>query len=169
MSKKIFSQLNNEDLWLLYADTEQELKNRDLIRTRNIVGERGEFLTIDTYNSTKGLVNMQATPEGTQNIDAINRNGDRYSIKTVTYPSSTTGIFHGMGTPNDLQESNKKFEYLVIVQLNKDYRPRYILEITWDQFISHRKWHKTMKAWNINITKKLITDAYIIIDNTLAE
>jgi len=39
MDKNQFSTVNNEDLWLLYADTELELKNRGLVRTRNIVGE----------------------------------------------------------------------------------------------------------------------------------
>ena len=46
-TKNILQNLDNEELWLLYADAELELKKRDLVRTRNIVGERGEFLAIE--------------------------------------------------------------------------------------------------------------------------
>jgi hypothetical protein len=166
MNEKIFSQLDNEALWLLYADAEQELKERNLVRTRNIVGERGEFLAIDMYKSTSGLVNLQAAPEGTQNIDAISRNGERYSIKTVTFPSTTTGVFHGMGNINNDDVHEKRFEYLIIVQLYKNYRPKLILELTWNQFLKLKKWHKTMNAWNINITKKLISEARVILNSS---
>ena len=58
MSNDQFSNIDNEELWLLYADAELELKNRKLVRTRNIVGERGEFLAIETYNSISGLPNL---------------------------------------------------------------------------------------------------------------
>ena len=161
MNKK-FERLNNEELWLMYADTELELKERGLVRTRNIVGERGEFLTIETYNSIKDLPNLQAAPEGTQNVDALSRKGERYSIKTITEPSKTTGVFYGCGD-NDSKESPKqKFEYVTIVQISKDYRPKIIIELTWEQFLKFRKWHKTMSAWNLSLTNGLLEKARVI-------
>jgi len=60
MNKILLDNFNNEELWLAYADIQQELKNRGLARTSNMVGERGEFLVIETYNSIKGLPNLQA-------------------------------------------------------------------------------------------------------------
>ena len=161
-----FQKLNNEELWLLYADTEAELKNRSLVRTRNMVGERGEFLAIETYNSIKGLPNLQAAPEGTQNVDALSRKGERYSIKTITEPGSTTGVFYGIGEKDTEDVSKKKFEFVIIVQLYKNYRPKRILELTWEQFLKYKKWHKTMRAWNLSVTRVLVNDAKIIADFT---
>ena len=150
--------LDDEGLWLLYADAGILLKKRGLVRTRNIVGERGEFLAINTYNKTPGLPNLQAAPEGTQNVDALSRKGERYSIKTISEPGSTTGVFYGVGDKDETATS-PKFEYVVIVKINAHYEPMLILELTWDQFMKFRKWHSTMRAWNLSITKELLSTA----------
>jgi hypothetical protein len=159
-------ELNDEELWLGYANIQQELKKRNLVRTNNIVGERGEFLAIETYNSISGMSNLQAAPEGTQNVDALSRKGERYSIKTISEPGNTTGVFYGIGEKNTEVIPEKKFEYVVIVQIFKDYRPKRILELTWDQFLKFKKWHSTMRAWNLNVTQLLLKEAKIILDNT---
>jgi hypothetical protein len=159
------SGLDNEQLWLLHAETGQELKSRNLVRTRNTVGERGEFLAIETYNTTPGLPNLQAAPEGTQNVDALSRKGDRYSIKTITDPGSTTGVFYGLGEKDSIELPNKKFEYVVIVQIYNNYLPKRITELTFDQFLKYRKWHITMRAWNLRVGKDLLNDANIIFEN----
>ena len=166
MNKTKTNLLNNEELWLLYADTEKELKERGLVRTRNIVGERGEFLAIEIYASIPNLPNLQAAPEGTQNVDALSRKGERYSIKTITEPGNTTGVFYGIGEKNVDSIPEKKFEYVIIVQIFRDYRPKRILELTWEQFLKHKKWHSTMRAWNLSVTKALLNDAKVIMDNT---
>lgn len=159
----MFSKNNDEDLWLLYANAELELKKRGLVRTRNIVGERGEFLAIKTYNLINGLPKLQAAPEGTQNVDALSRKGERYSIKTISEPGVTTGVFYGCGDINDNYRGEKKFEYVIIVQLIRDYTPKRIIELTWHQFLQYRRWHKTMRAWNLTATKKLLDDSKIIL------
>jgi hypothetical protein len=165
-TKNILQNLDNEELWLLYADAELELKKRDLVRTRNIVGERGEFLAIEMYNSKPGLPKLQAAPEGTQNVDALSRKGERYSIKTITEPGLTTGVFYGMGEKDDTISPDKKFEYVIIVQIFRNYRPKKILELNFEQFLKHKKWHSTMRAWNLRITKDLLNDAKVIFDDT---
>ncbi len=159
-------EFNNEELWTGYADIQQELKKRNLVRTNNIVGERGEFLVIETYNSISGLPNLQAAPEGTKNIDAVSRKGERYSIKTISEPGNTTGVFHNIDEKGSTSIPDKKFEYVIIVQIFKNYRLKRIIELTWEQFLKFRKWHGVMRAWNIGITKSLLTEANIIIDNT---
>ncbi len=160
--------LGDEEIWLLYADSEQELKKRSLVRTRNIVGERGEFLAIETYKSISGLPNLQAAPEGTQNVDALSRRGERYSIKTITEPGNTTGVFYGLGEREDKTMPEKKIEYVVIVQIFKNYRPKRILELTWEQFLKYRKWHTTMRAWNLSVTRSLVNESKIILDNSVS-
>jgi hypothetical protein len=157
--KQFFTSLKDGEIWDVYALSIKELKQRNLIRTRNIVGERGEFLAIEAYNNTSGLPGLQAAPEGTQNIDAISRKGERYSIKTITEPGKTTGVFYGCGNISDKSLPKQKFEYLLIVLIGKDFQLKNIYEITWKQFLEHRKWHSTMKAWNLSLTKKLLNKA----------
>ena len=169
MNKINLNELNNEELWLGYGDIQQELKKRGLVRTNNMVGERGEFLAIETYNSISGLPKLQAAPEGTQNVDALSRKGERYSIKTISEPGSTTGVFYGCGDINDKEILEKKFEYVIIVQIYKNYKPKRILELTWEQFLKFRRWHSTMRAWNLSTTKTLISEAKIILDEPVTQ
>ena len=161
---KVFLEgLSNENIWNAYALAIMELEKRRLVRTRNIVGERGEFLAIETYNNTPGLPGLQAAPEGTKNVDAISRKGERYSIKTITEPGKTTGVFYGCGNIDDKDLPNQNFEYVLIVIIGKDFQLKNIYELTWDQFLNNRKWHSIMTAWNLSVTKKLLEDANKII------
>lgn len=150
-----FSILSDEELILFYSKWIKELKKRNLIRTKNIVGELGEYLAIKYYNKTPGLPKLQATPTSTRSIDAISIKGERYSIKTIT--GKTTGVFYGV-------EDNKEklFEYVIIVVMNEDYTINKILELTWDNFMNHKHWHSRMTAWNLTLTKELIHDSKII-------
>lgn len=150
---------SDDVLWDIYAFAIALLKKRGLIRTKNITGERGEFLAIETYNKIPGLPKLQAAPEGTQNVDALSRKGDRYSIKTITEPNSLTSVFYGLGDPEDERPSEKKFEYVIIVIIDENLRSKKILEITWEQFLKFKKWHKTMRGWNITVTKALVGEA----------
>jgi hypothetical protein len=165
MTKLNIDDLDDENLWLTYGQIQKELKNRNLVRTNNIVGERGEFLAIYAYNSITGLPNLQAAPEGTHNVDALSRRGERYSIKTITEPNNTTGVFYGISERDSTVIPDKKFEYVIIVQIFNDYRPKRILELTWEQFIKYKKWHSTMRAWNLSVTRSLMSEARIIIDD----
>ncbi len=165
LTKKIIStlvKLDNTDIWELFAFSKAELKKRSLVRTENITGERGEFLAIEFYNNIPRLPNLQAAPEGTQNVDALSRKGDRYSIKTITQPGKLTGVFYNVGNLGDKKQPEKKFEFVIIVLINKALEPVQILELTWEQFLKFRKWHKTMRAWNLSITKELINESKII-------
>ena len=163
--KQLFLDLKDSEVWDMYALSIEELKKRNLIRTRNIVGERGELLAIETYNGISGLPNLQAAPEGTQNVDALSRKGERYSIKTITEPGKTTGVFYGCGNKEDKNVPSQKFEFSLVVIIGKDFQLKNIYELTWEQFLKYRKWHKTMRAWNLTVTKKLSEDANIIFED----
>ena len=64
---------------MLRADLEKEMKSRGLAFS---VGDIGELLAIEYFCNSKVLPNLQAAPAGTKNVDALSRDGDRYSIKT---------------------------------------------------------------------------------------
>jgi len=160
--KKEISKIPDEDIWKIFAYIKKELKNRGLVRTNNIVGERGEFLAIEIYKKTPKLPNLQAAPEGTQNVDALSRKGERYSIKTITEPGRTTSVFYGCGNLGDSSKPEKKFENAIIVIIDSDFTLVKMLEIGWDIFLKYRKWHKTMRAWNLTITQELLKESNII-------
>ena len=51
---------------------------------------------------------------------------------------------------------------MIIVLLNDTFGLKRIIELTWDKFLQNKRWHKTMQAWNLSITKKLITNGKTI-------
>lgn len=159
--------LNNEKLVELYSSTIKELKKRNIIRTKNVTGDLAEYLAIQHYCKTPGLPNLQAAPIGTQNIDAISRAGDRYSIKAVT--GNVTGTFHGLKPKGSSELDTPKFEYVIICKFDDEYHLEAIYELTWDSFVKHKKWHSTMKAWNICLTKKVLFDAKLIYASSLVQ
>jgi hypothetical protein len=160
--KKEISKISDEDIWAIFAFIKKELRNRGLVRTNNIVGERGEFLAIKIYKNNPKLPNLQAAPEGTQNVDALSRKGERYTIKTISEPGRTTSVFYGCGNLGDSDKPEKKFEYAIIVIIDSDFKMAKMLELSWAVFLKYRKWHKTMRAWNLTITQELLKEANII-------
>lgn len=155
---------SNEEIIGFYSDSIKELKRREIIRTKNVLGDLAEFLAIEFYRKNHSLPNLQAAPIGTQNIDAISRAGDRYSIKATT--GSVTGVFTGLEPKGSTQQDKQKFEYVLICKFDDNYKLKAIYELSWDMFIKHKKWHSTMKAWNISLSKDVMLDAteYIVED-----
>lgn len=154
--------LSTKELLSLYSDILKQLKVRDVIRSKNLLGDLGEYLAIEFYCNTPKLPKLQSAPIGTKNIDAISVKGERYSIKSTS--GRLTGVFRDLNNPESNQIDDKKFEYVIIVIFNDDFELAKILEISWDQFLKFKRWHPTVKAWNIPITKALIKDSKIIIN-----
>lgn len=152
--------ISDDGLIKLYSDIIKELKSRNIIRTKNIIGDLGEYLAIYYYNNIPGLPNLQAAPAGTQNVDAISRKGERYSIKATS--GNLTSVFYGLNDIDSVEEEKQKFEYVVLVIFKNDFELNKIIEITWEQFLKYKKWHKTMRGWNITVTKNLIAESKII-------
>ncbi|MBM7646580.1 hypothetical protein JOD45_002810 [Scopulibacillus daqui] len=161
--KEVFKTMNDFELVEIYGQWLAELKVRNMIRTNNVVGELGEYLAIKYYQDTPRLPKLQAAPTGTQNIDAISINGDRYSIKSTT--GNVTGVFYGLNDPQHSQEDKQKFEYVILVKFNKDFSLQKILELDWETFLKHKRWHKRMRAWNLSITKELINDSKVVFES----
>ena len=102
--------LNTLELINAYSEIINTLKKRGVIRTKNLIGDIGEYLVIEHFNNSKGKSNLQSAPSGTKNIDAISRNGDRYTIKYIS--SNLTEVFHGLEKPDSNKENYQKLEYL---------------------------------------------------------
>lgn len=154
---------SNEEIIYLYWKIIKELKARWIVRTKNLLGDLWEYLTLSHYNNTPWLPNLQLAPAWTHNIDAISRNGERYSIKSIT--GKTTWVFYGLNDRNVETKEKQLFEYVVIVMFWDDYILDRILEIDWITFIELKKWHSTMRGWNISVTKALLEKSKIIYQN----
>ena len=154
------TQLKTSDLVSLYSSVIKELKSRAVIRTNNVIGDLGEYLAIHHYNTTAGLPTLAVAPVGTENIDAISRKGDRYSIKSTS--GNVTGVFYGLEPKGSTILDKQKFEYVIICRFNNDYELEEILEMDWDTFLKHKRWHSRMNAWNLSITREVCNDCKVI-------
>jgi hypothetical protein len=142
------------------SDVIQELRARDVLRTKNIVGEAGEYYAIKFYNKVdikiyevnKQLPNLTLAGKTTKNVDALSRDGKIYSIKCVSSSNGTTGSFWN---PDGIRNNEKTFDYLVIVILDEEYGVDKILELSWEDFMKYKRFNKRMNNFNISITKKL--------------
>lgn len=152
--------IQDDGLIKLYSDIIKELKKRNIIRTKNIIGDLGEYFSIFYYNNTPGLPNLQAAPAGTQNVDAISRKGERYSIKSTS--GNLTGVFYGLNDKDSIEPEKQNFEYVIIVIFDENFELSKIVEIDWEIFLKFKRWHKTMRGWNLSITKDLINESKII-------
>ncbi len=162
--------LNNlsiDELIDLYARIPDALKQRGVIRSNNFLGDLGEYIAIQRYKETPGLPKLQAAPPGTQNVDAISRNGERYSIKATR--SNGTGVFYGLGDPESKEIDKQKFEHVIVVQFFDNCKVRRIIELTWEKFLKHKRWHSRMRAWNLGISQMLISDSRILLENPEVE
>lgn len=120
----------------------------------------GEYIVVDYYTKTRGLPKLQFDPPSTKNIDAISVNGERYSIKCIT--TNTTGAFYGIEKVADINSIKPLFEYAVIIKLDENYQPEFILELDWEAFFKHKHWHSKIGAYNLLMTNALIENGKII-------
>ena len=155
-----FSKYSGMELIRIYGELLSKMREDELIRSKNVTGDLGEYIVIDYYTKTKGLPKLQFAPPSTKNIDAISVNGERYSIKCTT--TNTTGAFYGINKDADIASIKPLFEYVVVIKLDKNYQPEFILELSWETFFKHKHWHSRIGAYNLVITNSLIVDGKMV-------
>ena len=136
------------DLLRLRARVAAELKRRGLASN---VGQAAETLAIAFYNGTPGRPNLQPAPTGTQNVDALSRRGDRYSIKGVLDGRKTGTIY-----PDRDDRDKQLFEYLLIVRIDEHWQLIEIFEFDWKTFVEVRSWDSRMNAWYVGLAAKTL-------------
>ena len=155
-----FSKYSGMELIRIYGELLSKMREDELIRSKNVTGDLGEYIVVDYYTKTKGLPKLQFAPPSTKNIDAISVNGERYSIKCTT--TNTTGAFYGINKDADIASIKPLFEYVVVIKLDKNYQPEFILELNWETFFKHKHWHSRIGAYNLVITNSLIVDGKMV-------
>ena len=150
--------LNDDELIDLYPKLLDQLKIRGIIRTKNIIGEFGEYFARREYKNNPKLPELQLNLSSTKNIDATSIKGERYAIKSTS--TKITGVFPSIPTEDD---GIIYFEYLILVIFNKDYSLSEIYELTWKQFLRFRKMKPPENKFNVSITNELKQTARKII------
>ena len=145
-SRRTIAQLGDDELLALRGELEKELRSRGVSFR---VGEIGERLCIAHFNATPGLPNLQRGPIGAKNVDALSRDGDRYSIKTSMRTKKTGTIY-----PDDGDPGKQLFEHLVVVRLGEGYALDAIYRFSWQAFIEARAWDKRMNAWYVPLSER---------------
>jgi len=151
--------LNDEELVILRANIETELNKRGISFK---VGEVGEKLVISFFNSKPGLPKLLQAPVGAKNVDALSREGDRYSIKTFMKAKKTGTVY-----PDEKDKDKQLFEYLVVVKLNTNYQLSAIYRYSWEAFVRIRAWDKRMNAWYLPLSKKNLDIGEVILNKDM--
>jgi hypothetical protein len=146
--------LEDGQLLLLRASVDAEMRRRNLGFS---VGEIGEQLAIEYFNSQKKLPKLQRSPRGSKNVDALSRDGNRYSIKTIQRAKKTGTVY-----PNTARPDDQLFEYLLLVVIDDLYGLRSIYRIAWESFVELRAWDKRMSAWYFPVTQTRLQKAELI-------
>lgn len=133
--------LDTRELFELRASLERELARRGLSSS---IGDIGERLALEHFASRSDLPVLAPAPRGTKNIDAISRQGDRYSIKTLLKARKTGTIY-----PEQDGNDHPMFEYMLIVLLDEHCQLQKLYRLTWAQFLEVRSWDSRMKAWYV--------------------
>jgi len=145
--------ISDTELISLRVRVETEMRRRNISFT---VGDIGEQLVIEYFNSMPGLPKLMRAPRGTKNVDALSRNGDRYSIKTIWKAKKTGTIY-----PDQANKAKQLFEFILVAQLDEEWRLRALSQFTWKQFCSIRCWDKRMNAWYISCSKRLLENSMV--------
>ena len=142
--------LKHNELVELFGKIRAELVRRGM--TGNLTGEIGEYLVVEFFNHTPGLTTLTKASAGTTNCDAIGKNGQRYTIKTVT--GSTTSAFWGLPPPGSNTIPEKVFDFVLLVKLSDALQLERIGEHSWESFLRIKRWNSRMNAWQLNVGKR---------------
>lgn len=143
--------VSDTELIKAYASILSALRERSIIRTKNVVGELGERYATIAFNENPSLPSLELVPTNSKDIDAISDSGNSYSIKSLSGRIVRTGCFH---LEADHPQNEKAFDYLLVVILTDSMELLAMYEFSWDQFWLHKSWSKPQKSWFLSLSKK---------------
>ncbi|HHG5534349.1 TPA: hypothetical protein ACPWRH_002613 [Pseudomonas aeruginosa] len=141
--------LDDLGLLALHAAVAREARSRGLSFN---VGEIGERLVISVFKERADLPVLAPSPRGTKNIDALSREGNRYSIKTLQRAKKSGTIY-----PDQHNNERQLFEFILIVLIHEDFTLERIIELDWQQFCAVRSWDIRMKAWYVARSNRVLS------------
>ena len=146
--------VSDGELISLRARLEAEMRRRQIDFS---VGDMGEQLVVEYFNKTPGVPNLLRAPRGTKNVDALSRDGDRYSIKTLWKAKKTGAIY-----PDSHDNERQLFEFILIVQLSGEWNLLTIYQLSWKKFVEVRSWDSRMSAWYVGCSARTMKKAKLL-------
>lgn len=119
------------------AEALKSLKAKNVIRTKNLVGDLGEYYCKEKF----GLkLEENAVNKG---FDAIDKEGKKVEIKTRRTPERKSKVIF----------RNFEFDYCIYVELNEFYEPIQFLKIEVDELVNNLE--KNYKRLSVSKIKKI--------------
>ncbi len=140
--------LSDDEFLALRSIVEREARRRGLSLS---VGELGEKLVIDLFRKRADLPVLGPAPTGTKNVDALSRDGERYSIKTLQRARKTGTIY-----PDSENRNRRLFEFLVVALLSDSFELSRVVVLSWDEFCQVRSWDSRMNAWYVGRSSRAL-------------
>lgn len=150
-----FNGLTDQQLIDSYNKLLTNLKERQIIRTNNLVGDLGEFIAINYYNGKDYLPNLVLASTNETAFDAYQQGNQNIKFAIKSTSTNMTGIFWGLEHKDSEIVDSQIFEFVIIVKFGTNYQLEHIYQIDWQTFLGVKTWHSTTKAWKINLTNKL--------------
>jgi hypothetical protein len=154
--------LEDKELLNTYSKLLFELKKRKMIRTNNLVGDIGEFIVLDYFNSKENypdLVQAETNEKAYDAFEKENRN-IKYAIKSTS--TKMTGIFWGLEPKGSKNLDTQIFNFVIVVKFDKNYSLQSIYQIDWNDFQSLKSWHSMTNGWKLSLTRRFESIAKLI-------
>jgi hypothetical protein len=158
-----FNSLTDQQLIDSYNKLLVTLKERQIIRTNNLVGDLGEFIAINYYNNKQDLPNLVLADTNETAFDAYQQENQNVKFTIKSTSRNMTGIFWGLEHKYSEIVDAQIFDYVIIVKFGANYQLEHIYQIDWQTFLDVKTWHSTTKAWTIKLTRNLINRATTIL------
>ncbi len=99
----------------------------------------------------------QNPPTGAKNVDALSREGDRCSIRSI-FKAKKTSTVYSVNANLD----KRLFEFLLIDFLDSEYRLKRLYRLSWKKFQEVKSRDKIMNAWYVLLSKKKLEKTEIV-------
>jgi hypothetical protein len=162
-TQNFFKELTDQQLIDSYNKLLIALKERHIIRTNNLVGDLGEFIAINYYNSREDLPTLAMAETNETAYDAFQQDDESIKFAVKSTSTNTTGIFWGLEHKGSLKDDAKIFDYAIIVKFGANYQLEHIYQIDWQTFLNVKSWNSRTKGWKLNITNDLKKRAVCIL------
>ena len=123
----------------IIAEALKSLKDKSIIRTKNLVGDLGEYYCKEYFGLT---LEENAVNKG---FDAIDNEGKKVEIKTRRTPVGKSKVIF----------RSFDFDYCIYVELNEFYEPIQFLKIEVNELVNNLE--KNYKRLSVSKIKKLIS------------
>ncbi|MDG0889244.1 hypothetical protein [Paracholeplasma manati] len=138
-----YSGYSLDKLLAIIHDVTVELRNRNIIRSKNILGDLCEYYVQQYFKEKDFLPKLDLVTLSNKNYDLIDSlTGKRYQVKGITQ-SETSNFAHHHPDEN-------AFDFLIIVKLDKKYQITDMFMIDWNEFQQLKKVSKSKTVIKVN-------------------